>query len=643
MNSLSSRLEVILNEFIKNDKYHTSEQLAIITKVSARTIKKDIQELNEFLVSFNVEIGAKTGVGYHLIISDKQLYLQLLNDLKEREIHLIDEIPKYRYERVNYIIKKMLSVDYYITLEDLMDELYISRSTLTADMKEVRETFKDFNLEIITKPNYGIILDGDEIAKRQCIAEYFFHPSIFTGYFAADNAMFVSNTNQSEIGYIRDILCDINEKLEINMSDQSFQNFVIHILIAVRRWRFYNYIKEENQDVICIATNSKEFIAAKELVDRIEEKLELLLPKSEIYYFALHFKTKHIAILDELNRQEIEKVEKTFYDIYSMLQKNYNYLVINKQVYEENIRLHIPAMVSRLKTRLVMRNPQIYEILGKYLTSTHITVLISSIIEKNFNVKMNKNEFAYLVLYTHLLINYGMVINGKVLLVCGRGRPETITLLNDLNESNSRSLDDVEICNVSSLNNKNLSKYELILSTVPLKIAETFPYYYLEGDVLNAEDIKTIIKKNRVSYKKVKKYFNVKYFNSNLIGSVRDEVFKSIAKQLNMKELVNGFWEAEHIISHETNKGVVFLHLLNPFVTNFIYVGILNKRIIWNKQWAEIVIFVNINQNIEDIYSCYYYLSESLMKEDCLAKVNGVKTFQEFEEIISRKGNTEGK
>lgn len=134
MEYISDRLEKILIGLSESDGPLTSAQLASAVKVSARTVKKDISELNEILKDYDAEILAKTGVGYQLSIGDRFLYDQFLTEIKRRELHTAQTIPKYRYERVNYMVKKLLTVDYYLTLEDLIDELYISRSTLTADL-----------------------------------------------------------------------------------------------------------------------------------------------------------------------------------------------------------------------------------------------------------------------------------------------------------------------------------------------------------------------------------------------------------------------------------------------------------------------------------------------------------------------------
>lgn len=637
MKYLSNRLNSILNCLLHNEEYVTSVQLSALANVSTRTIKKDIVELNEFLKEFEMEIMSKTGVGYSINIKNYLLYNQLLQDMKNSGVKKVEEIPKYRYERVNYIIKKMLTVDYYLTLEDLMEELYISRTTLTADMKEVREIFKDYNLDIITRPNYGILLVGDEMAKRLCIAEYFFHSNVSTGYFAADNAMFVSDTNQVEIDFISNTLSEINEKLNIKMADLSFQNFVIHILVAIRRWKFYGYIKQDSMCLQDFDKESKEFVAAKQLIEKIEHYFNILLPDTEICYFGLHFKSKHIAEIDELKREDIELGEKTFYQIYYTLQHNYNYIVKNKQLYEEYLRLHLPAMASRLNSGLVMRNPQINEILSKYLCSTHITVILCEIIEKNFDVRMNRNEFAYLVLYTNLLFDFNKKYKEKILLVCGRGRPETITLINEVNESSLQISNDIEICDVLSLETKKLSQYDYILSTVPLEKKINNSYYYLNNDISYVPEIEKIIRSDKISYNRVHDYFSEETFASGMKGTARDEIFQEISKKLNMPELVNLFWESEHIISHETLKNVVFLHVTKPVQGNFVFVGLMKKPIIWNKQWAQIVVFVNINDNLQKLFNCYLFLEDSLFRDYVSNSLSKISKFDDFEEQILKK------
>lgn len=101
-------------------------------------------------------------------------------------------------------------------------------------------------------------------------------------------------------GLCAGLLEEIMEKYGIHMSDQSLQNFVIHIIIAIRRWKFYNYVKIEDENLGELRSSvAREWPAGTGFGAagcRISWKFYC---RGEILYFALHFKSKHITELDE--------------------------------------------------------------------------------------------------------------------------------------------------------------------------------------------------------------------------------------------------------------------------------------------------------------------------------------------------------
>ena len=60
----------------------------------------------------------------------------------------------------------LLLADDYRKLDDIADELWISRSTIDRLFKDVKETFERYHLKIVSKPFYGIRLEGNELNKR---------------------------------------------------------------------------------------------------------------------------------------------------------------------------------------------------------------------------------------------------------------------------------------------------------------------------------------------------------------------------------------------------------------------------------------------------------------------------------------------
>ena len=99
----------------------------------------------------------------------------------------------------------------------------------------------------------------------------------------------------------------------------------------------------------------------------------------------------------------------------------------------------------------------------------------------------------------------------------------------------------------------------------------------------------------------------------NIQAYSRDEVFKEVEKELGIKGLTEQFWEAEHIISHETVNNVVFLHVIEPLAEQIVFFGFLKKPMIWNKQWIQVVVFLNINDNLRQLYEMYGYINDVIM------------------------------
>ena len=123
-------------------------QLCEELNITSRTLRNDIRESKAELREHGIEIGSVHAVGYYLEILDEDRYYQYINQKLKEEADRQLVIPIYPEERAEYLIRKFLSASDFIKMEDICDELYISRSTLTNDLKEVRERLKYFHLEL---------------------------------------------------------------------------------------------------------------------------------------------------------------------------------------------------------------------------------------------------------------------------------------------------------------------------------------------------------------------------------------------------------------------------------------------------------------------------------------------------------------
>lgn len=147
----------------------TSDEIARLVGVSSRTIRTEIKNILPILKENIAKINISTRKGYSLEINNYEKFINILDE------HITKTLDSEA--RVNYIIQRLLNAalkNQSIKQQDLADELFIGLSTLKANLKEVKEKLKKYNLDIINYKNQGMQIKGNEAQIRYCISEYIF-------------------------------------------------------------------------------------------------------------------------------------------------------------------------------------------------------------------------------------------------------------------------------------------------------------------------------------------------------------------------------------------------------------------------------------------------------------------------------------
>ncbi|UTI43195.1 helix-turn-helix domain-containing protein [Niallia sp. RD1] len=165
-------MKQVLRELLAADTPLTGEYLATVNQVTARTTREDIKNLDTILNKHGAKILSVISKGYTLEIWDKSVFQQYLHSIFVENALSHSGIPKTPEDRVTYIIIRFLLNDHYLKLDDLADELYVSKSTIQQDIKNVKEILQKYDITLEARPNYGLKAVGDEIKVRFCLSEY---------------------------------------------------------------------------------------------------------------------------------------------------------------------------------------------------------------------------------------------------------------------------------------------------------------------------------------------------------------------------------------------------------------------------------------------------------------------------------------
>lgn len=523
---LSKRTILLFHTLSKSEGPLTSNYLSQIVGVTSRTVKKDLQVLGEIIATQGAELVSKPGSGYQIYVKDERAYQELVRLMEQNDLVADQNIPRYSYERVNYIIKKLLIVDYYIKFEDFMEELYVGRSTITNDMKTVRENLQQYGLKLIHTPSRGTIITGRESAKRQCIAEYFFHNAVGERFYVKDNIMFTSHQNQKELAHLRSELLAILMDNHIHLSDLSVENLMIHIAVMMRRLTFSNYV-ECNEEQILYVTDTPEWGAALKYCHVLEDVLDMDIPKSEVVYFTMHLISKHINEQVDVSVNRQNDLRQVILKGLAAVKKQYKIDLCQDAELIDLLILHLEPMIRRIQMGMVMRNPLAYETTVRYLYASWITAGFCSEIENAYQLHIDFNEFGYLVLYFNMAVERCRNAEvKKVALVCGRGRPEMITILSQMKEALAKYHVTFTMMDTYQIPQIDFQEFYLIISTVPLELPKSAPLIVLHA--FDESEIHTV--KHFYQYLEFKNIPFSQYLKNSRVVSLHGEHIHAVLK-----------------------------------------------------------------------------------------------------------------
>ena len=488
---VNTRLIQILRELSETTEPITSQIMAAQFQVSSKTIQNDIKEINEWIQEACARIDSIRGVGYKLVLEDERKFQEFLRKQIER---LNRKVPTEPEERIRYVMEKLLLQSDYVKLEDLAEELFVSRSTLQGVIKEVRELLKEYDLSLENKPNYGVKVIGNEMKIRFCIAQYVLNQNSPIIY---DSDEWLSIGPKHEIDTIRSIILGKLRKYQIVISDINLQNLITHIAIACKRIRKKNTVEMVGEQLSSVS-REKEYQVAKEIVQEIEENLNITFPESEIAYISIHLQGTKL-VNPKVNREKLiqvipEDVLQIAQTMINVIDKNFHFNFIHDVDLLTALCLHLKPAISRIKFKMNLRNPLLEEIKAKYPLSFEAALTGAEKIRDMYGIEFDENEIGYIALHIEVALERqkrSETYAPRCLIVCATGLGTSQLLSYKLKNRFGDRLQIQGTTEYYNLKNHPLDEVDLIISTIPIK--ENLPVPVLQvSTILGDMDVKLI-------------------------------------------------------------------------------------------------------------------------------------------------------
>lgn len=635
----TTREQKLLCYLMQAEKEMTGQELAANLHITSRTIRSTIKDLSAILQENGAEIMARHRKGYQLHVHDHLAFRSFLKMVAFEKVN-IKAVPSDPRDRITYLIKRLLLSEEYIKLEMLADDLYVSLSTVKNSLKEVRELLTKYELEVDSRPNYGIKVVGNELKLRYCIAEYVFNS-------AQEQSELVSDP---EMAVIRSIILKQTKEAGIQLSDSGLSNLVIHIAIACKRVQHRKYVSMLDEELKNLEKQA-EYLVSKQIVSDIKESFRVTFPASEIAYVTLHLiGTKMVSYTktsDDLypaaNMISEEIITLTAYLI-NKVENEMKLGIYNDQELIKGLGLHLKPAINRHYYGMNIRNPLLPEIKQKYPLAFDAGIIMSNALKVSLGIDINEDEIGYLALHIEAAMERKRLKpkTKRCVIVCATGVASSQLLYYKLKSTFELQLDIAGTMNLYELRKYPLESLDFIISTIPIYDDLSVPVVEV-NTLLGNHDILKIEAYMVDNITTILNYTGpeIMFFQKDL--QTREEVFDFFEAELNkLGRIPSGFKEA--VIEREdmspTCYGnlVAIPHPMRPLTKDtFWSVLTLKKPIAWGDEKVQYICLLSVQKEYRDeLQNIYQFLVKVIETKAFVDQLIKIESYGEFERLIKR-------
>lgn len=468
----------------------TSQELATGLFVSDRTIRNYIQRLKEQVSENGGEIIAKQGAGYQLKIINQDIFQrfyqkQMVDSVLNKKGIVIHEAKERQY----YILSQLFFESSKQTSEGFSNDLFVSFSTITNDLLEIRKVIEKYHLKLTNKAKIGIEVVGNERQKRNFMMNYFFMNRLYDNFhmFSAYSSL-LGELPMNEIVLI---VLDECREAKLPITDFIISNIVLHIGLAIKRLQSGFAI---DKNVLEIDHCSEEYQTALRIIERLKEDLAVEFPPEEANYIAIHLQNKLATkqIFQQMTYTE-EQIHVQLLEALAKFDQETGFLFVEDRNLINGLMQHFTPLLARLQNKNYIQNPLLNEMKQKYQQILELTVQIFSEMPIFTIYIINEEEWAYIAI--HLVAAVERYFNNqkaKVLVLCATGLGSSQVLKMRIeNELGSKVIVE-QVIGYYEIDEDKLTGIDLIVSTIAVPKENCLVPIVQVSVFLGEEDIQKI-------------------------------------------------------------------------------------------------------------------------------------------------------
>ncbi|MDO4169721.1 MAG: BglG family transcription antiterminator [Lachnospiraceae bacterium] len=459
---MNKRSREILSQLITKTEYGQKmsiDNLADMFQVSTRTIRYDINQINDFLNENDLK---PLKLKKHGVIQVCKDMSQVKDLLKQEEFY---SFKLSKQERIYFSSVLLICADNYITLMDIAQKLFVSRSTIVQDLEYLKDYLREHQLYLMSYSNKGLLLEGKERKRRELLFEMIQEDSsvfrelpVFQHLL---NCVFDKDRiNLEDQSTVEKIINEAENSYGRFLTDESFRFLTIYMEISVARFVKGQYIDEMLEE------NTK-YEMASGIITQMQQYLLCKIPEEEIYYLA-EILNRMKYLKKTTSNHEIVKMQIIVRNFIGSISKKIGRNLQGDYLFYENLINHLESTFSTVGDYQGISNV-VEEVLERYPNVLKIAADNVGVFEDYIGRKLSNTEIAYIVVHICAAIERNKNENARysVMIVCNGGIGTSQLLLARLEKF--FHLNVVDVIPAHNLEHADLSEVDVIISTISLQ------------------------------------------------------------------------------------------------------------------------------------------------------------------------------
>ncbi|MGH1748218.1 BglG family transcription antiterminator [Enterococcus raffinosus] len=617
------RLDDLLELLAKQTTPIPMKELANSFAISERTIRTDIANLNDLLSNVGASITLVRGQGYLLSIHSKEQFDEWWSESMSSSVtHLTTS-----EERQAYLLFLLFKNENPLSLDDFLDQLFVSKNTFYSYLKTARDHLMSYQLKIINRPNIGFEVLGNEFAKRQAISDLLIEKDL-QEYLVGFTEMELSLFDNIDLGLLQKLELKHLAPLELLDSDYYHKNILSHFALAISRFLAGHEMSEFPLRVPILKQQAQNVLT--HFLAEIDQAFDIQLTNGEKNYFTYYLALNAPRLVETAatnNSSSIKTAQSIVDELLRAIKRTSNFDWIEDKTLIEDLTSHIEGFINMNLMNARRSNPLLTTIKKSFPQAYDLCLTHLEIVGKKHGLYFSQDEVGYIALHIAGAMERNSISDHRkyrVILVCGTGRAMSRIIEAKINKYYQETIEVVERLSYVELQQQDLTTIDFVITTVLLEQL-SIPHVYINMAKLDKEIVKIehFLSRFTEANDEIYSLFHEDFYLHEDVEN-KEQLLERMTLQLFQKDFVpenflDSIMKREAINQTNINEWLAIPHPMSLLANqSAVSVAILPNGVDWgNGDLVKFVfLFAITKEDYEDTEEIYSLLLELMERED---------------------------